>query len=289
MVTYKSSDKNKNKEAVNVKILLFDFNNLLYKALAVMPDLDSDGKPTGALYGFIQQVCSKINAFKPDYVIVCNDSPPYFRKKAYPDYKKYRKTDRDEDRQLVANEARELCLRFLKTLNIQILETPGYEADDLIAKACEDLHLTASQITVISNDDDLFQIFQYSTNVYIQKNKVFYSVRNFMNDYPTLEPKQWPLFLALKGSHNGVPGLKGVGEKGALKILNDKELLKKTMKENKEKLELFQQLATLPYSNTLETICVKPARYDNKVVRFLTLLHIDLTGTMHKAFMQINH
>ena len=86
-----------------------------------------------------------------------------------------------------------------------------------------------------------------------------------------------------------MPGLKGVGEKGALKIINNKELFEKTMKSNKEKIELFQQLATLPYSNTLDTVMVKSAKYDNKIVRFLASLKIDLTGTMHRAFTQINH
>ena len=55
------------------------------------------------------------------------------------------------------------------------------------------------------------------------------------------------------------------------------------------KIDLFQQLATLPYNNTLDTVMVKSARYDNKIVRFLASLKIDLTGTMHRAFMQINH
>ena len=271
-----------------MKVLLFDFNNLLYKALAVMPDLSFHDVNTGGLYGFIQQVCSKINMFNPDYVIVCNDKPPYLRKKDYPKYKEARKVERDEEKYKLTNETRDLCLKFLKALDIQVLQEPGYEADDMIAKACEDLCTEATQIVIVSNDDDLFQVFKYSNNIYMQKNKVFYGYRNFKIDYPDLEPEQWPFYLALKGSHNGVPGLKGVGEKGALKILTNTALIQKVRIEYSKELELYQKLATLPYTYTLSSVKVLPAKYDNRIVRFFAQYGLELTGTMHKAFNIIN-
>lgn len=259
--------------------------------MAVMPDLEFNEQKTGILYGFILQMCHKINTFKPDYVIVCNDKPPYLRKKIYPQYKEARKAyaDRDKDRLILANQGRVLCLEFLDSLNIQVLEKQGYEADDMIAVICEDLYKTVDQIVVVSNDDDLFQLFQYSENIYIQRNKTFYSVRNFYEDYEGLEPSQWPLFLALKGSHNGVPGLKGVGEKTALKIIRDESVLEQVLKVHREKLQLFQQLATLPYqSDDYDSVKLIPAKYNNKTVRFFGKYDIELNGIMHKAFTQIN-
>lgn len=272
-----------------MRVLLFDFNNLLYKALAVMPPLIFHGKNVGGLYGFIQQICSKINLFKPDYIIVCNDKPPYLRKQIFKDYKKLRKAphNRDEEKIKLTHESREYCLNFLKSVQIPILQQDGYEADDMIAKACEDLHNKVDEIIVISNDDDLFQIFQYSTNIYMQKNKVFYGVRNFLTDYPDLEPFQWPLYLALKGSHNGVPGLKGVGAKGAIRILKDKKEFERILNQEGDIIELYTRLATLPYDDELDTVQLEKSNYGNSTVKFFVSHGIELAGSMHKAFVQI--
>lgn len=267
-------------------LLIFDFNNLLYKSLAVMPPLTYNDKNVGGLYGFIQQICNKISMFNPEYVIVCNDKPPYLRKKEYSDYKKSRKP-KDEEAYKLANETRDYCLEFLQSLKIPIFQKEGYEADDMIAKACEDLHSHVDKIIVVSNDDDLFQIFQYAHNIFIQKNKVFYSVDNFLTDYPDLTPEMWPLFIALKGGHNGVPGLKGVGPKSALKILKSKNEFNRILDEYGDIIDLYTKLATLPYDDTLSSALLFKAKYDNSVIRFFASYGIELTDSMHKAFMQI--
>jgi DNA polymerase-1 len=273
-------------------LLLFDFNNLLHKALAIHPDLSFGGKRTGGLYGFIQQFVKNVGLFFPDNIVVCSDGHPYFRKDIYPDYKGDRKKVHDIEFFEIIKESRKHCELFLGTLDIQFWKVPGFEADDLFAFLCQEYQKQFASIVIVSSDDDLFQLLKWD-NVKLQRNKVLYTRANFDSEYNDLSPDlDWVYIKAMAGTHNGVPGLPRVGMITALKIFRDKERFEKIYKEHSSLLDVYKRCIELPFStNTVPAIPkLESTRYvERKLIKFLSKFGIELQSWMRNSLEKLNN
>lgn len=245
-------------------LLLVDYSNIVHKAMWVNQRLTYKGTFTGGLYGFIKQLISTLERYiNIDNIVVCKDSSPYIRKKLLPTYKGDRK-GYDEESLMKLQQSKSLVDEFLNICNIQIAEFKGHEADDIIAQYCKNYYLKFYNLIIKSNDNDLFQLLK--KNIIIERNKgKFINLQQFEDEY-NISPQQWIDVIALKGSHNAVSGIFGVGIKTALKIVKNQDLFDKYYADNKDMIDLNRKLIGLPYQK-LNINLVKPQSYNKKQLR----------------------
>lgn len=183
----------------------------------VHKNLSHKGKFTGGLYGFIKSMTSAIIDFKIDRVIVVNDKKPYFKESEYKKYKTNRKPfEPDVVKKLI--DSKVLIKEFITTFNIPYYSLAGWEADDIVAQFCKTRAHKYKSIYILSNDSDLYQLFQYN-NVFLCGSDDIYGAQKFRQEWPGLEPKDWAKVIAIAGSHNNVPGIPSVGSKTAYGLL----------------------------------------------------------------------
>ena len=206
-----------------MKIVLVDGNNLLYRsyfATAYSGNLmkNSKGFPTNALFGFINMINKIITEEKPEYMMVAFDKGKTFRHEKYDTYKGTRaETPDDLIKQFKLS--RDIC----KALGIKALEIDNYEADDIIgtfAKKCNEENLEG---LIISSDKDLLQLITPNVKVKLLKTHDYIMMDEveFKNTYG-LDPIKMIDLKALMGdASDNIPGVKGIGEKGAIKLLQE--------------------------------------------------------------------
>lgn len=234
-------DHNKSKP----RLVILDMSFALKTSIAVHPDFTHEGVYTGGFFGFVKQVCSCMTTLKADSLIICKDTPPYERKKRFPDYKANRVRSTDEEMNLKYKHTNEQIEEFLSCTNIPVWGVPGAEADDLIAKIVAEKHKDYDKVIAKSSDGDLKQLFAYE-NFYMQKQKVLYGRSNFEQDYPGLSPEDMIKLDALTGTHNNVNGISKVGPKTALKIILDPKKYATLLEENSDLIDRNMDLIQIP-------------------------------------------
>lgn len=263
--------------------MMIDINNLLFRGLSVLPDLNYKNKNTGGLFSFVMQLCKNIREHDPDYIVGCVDLPPYKRKEIFPEYKEFRKPKKDfeeyEKRRKLLNENRKYCIDFLNQLSIPIIQEEGYEADDImgyVVKKFEHIK-TINKIILLSGDDDLYQLLNKKTSIQL-KSKV-YTYEMFKEDY-NIEPRFWALVNAIAGGHNGWKGVKGAGPVTALQSLDNPKFLM----EHRETIDTGLLLTTLPFKGLyLDFKITEPEFQYINMIKFLASFDIKLVSSIHEA------
>lgn len=206
------------------KLILVDGNNLMFRsyyATAYSGNMmkNSKGLPTNALFGFVSMINKIIAEENPTYMAVAFDIGKNFRKEKYDFYKEGR-VDTPEELKIQMPIAREI----LDAMGIKHFELAPYEADDIIgtisALTEEDEDFDA---VIISSDKDLLQLISDETEVKLLKQTGFirYNHEKFLEDYK-IEPIRIIDLKALMGdASDNIPGVKGIGEKTALKLLQE--------------------------------------------------------------------
>ena len=199
------------------KLVLIDGNSLINRAFYAMPLLlTKDGTPTNAVYGFMNMFFKMLSTVKPTYVAVAFDlKAPTFRHKIYSDYKGTRKPMPEELRPQIP-----LLKEVLKLMGVAVIEKEGSEADDIIGTIAKH---TDIQTYIYTGDKDSFQLVDEQTTVYFTKRGITdideYNIQNF-TEKTGIAPKQIIDLKSLMGdSSDNIPGLKGVGEKTALSLV----------------------------------------------------------------------
>ena len=210
------------------KIILVDGNNLLFRsyyATAYNGNFMHNSKdfPTNALFGFINMMNKIINEEKPTYIMVAFDKGKTFRHEKFADYKGGRMETPDELKMQIP-----YSRKLLDAMGIKYYEIDNYEADDIIgtfARYCDlDKNFDA---TIISSDHDLLQLISDAVEMKLLKSKDYirYNKKSFFEEYG-IEPARVVDLKALEGdSSDNIPGVKGIGEKTALKLLQDYKTL----------------------------------------------------------------
>lgn len=274
------------------KLLLVDFNNLLYRAVFAHSTLSHNGEFTGGLFGAIDMISSTVNRYSIDRIIVCHDTKPYHRSTWYPRYKADRKDKPlDEDKLKQVATARKQILRFLRSFKFSEGQDIGFEADDFIGHICRRSSTRYKQIFIMSNDSDFYQLL--TGRVFLCKTGGLYGRKDFNNDYPDIMPKHWPRCIALKGSHNGVPGIKGVGDvtayKAVLNKMTDKEIFQK-WRVRRSDIKLRTDLSTFPFPLVSDPPTVRANKIDYNAAKFEKLCDkyaIKFKDEFHKAMMRL--
>ena len=204
------------------KIVLIDGHSLLNRAFYGLPDLtNAEGLHTNAVYGFLNILFKILDEEQPQYLTVAFDThAPTFRHKIYEEYKGTRKGMPQELREQVP-----LIKEMLTAMQIHQVSMEGYEADDLIGTLSRQAQEAGIVTTILSGDRDLLQLASDVVQVRIPKTKRTgteiedYYAKDVLERYQ-VTPAQIIELKALMGdSSDNIPGLPGVGEKTATKII----------------------------------------------------------------------
>ncbi|MCA9386912.1 DNA polymerase I [Candidatus Dojkabacteria bacterium] len=205
------------------KLVIIDSFALIFRAYYAYPPTLStkDGMITNAIYGYATLLIDVINKFKPDYLIAVFDSDkPTIRSTEFATYKANRK-ETDQDLLLQIPKVIEL----VETFNIPMLKVDGYEADDIIATLCETYKKRGIDQIVVTGDQDLFQLVDDDTSVYLAGKS--FSQSKLYNADDVFEklgvkPTQIPDFKGLSGDpSDNIPGVAGIGKKSAEQLLTE--------------------------------------------------------------------
>ena len=208
----------------NKSLYLIDGYAMLYRshfALIRNPLINSKGMHTSALFGFINQIMKLINKDKPDLMVAAFDtSKKTFRHEKYPEYKATREKMPEE----MIGQLPYLW-KILEAMGIPTLEQPGFEADDIIGTLATMASKEDLDVFIVSGDKDFMQlvnekIFLYSPSGRQADIKIY--DRNGVIDKWGVPPEKIIDLLGLMGdSSDNVPGVPGVGEKTAVKLINE--------------------------------------------------------------------
>jgi len=246
---------------LNKKLVLIDGNSIAYRAFFALPLLNNDkGIHTNAVYGFTMMLLRILEDEKPSHIMVAFDAgKTTFRHKTFSEYKGGRQKTPPE-----LSEQFPFIREVLDAYRIKRYELENYEADDIIGTLSKKAEEDGYEVKVISGDKDLTQLSSEKTTVAITKKGITeieeYTPEHIKEKYG-LTPKQIIDMKGLMGdTSDNIPGVPGVGEKTAIKLLAEFETLEKLLesidqvsgKKLKEKLEEFKDQAVM--SKELATI-----------------------------------
>ncbi|MGJ4848738.1 DNA polymerase I [Bacillota bacterium Meth-B3] len=212
------------------KMVMVDGNSLMYRAFHALPLLDNgEGVYTNAVFGFLSMLLKVISEERPTYCAVAFDlHGPTFRHEQYDAYKAGRAPTPDELRPQVP-----LLKDCLTQMHIPIVSLPRYEADDMLgtlSRLCEEQGIDA---LVITGDRDAFQLAGERTTILYTKRGITDTERvtpAFLMEKYALTPDQMIDLKGLMGdSSDNIPGVPGVGEKTALKLLGEHGTLERVL------------------------------------------------------------
>lgn len=197
-----------------MKLMIIDLNNLIFRAYYGMKPLSVDGQSTQALYGSAKIILNLLREHNPDKLIIADESKNNFRSDLYVDYKKNRSKKPDDLRSQI-----KLVHEMVDLMNIKRISIDGYEADDVIASAVEKFKNDFNEILIISSDKDLMQLVCDNVFMYNDLLKKKYTKKEVYEKFQ-VNPEQIHDYLSIVGDKSdNIPGMVGVGDKGALEIL----------------------------------------------------------------------
>lgn len=283
------------------KLIIIDGSSLLYRAFYALPLLSYNGIYTNAVYGFLRMLLKIYNSMNPTYIAVSFDkSRESFRNTIYKDYKATRKPAPDE---LVPQFT--LIKEVLRVMGVAIYEPEGYEGDDVLGTLAEKYKDILS-VCILTGDRDALQLVDDKVTVFLTQK----GISNMSEMTPKLvkekygiTPKQVIDMKSLMGdSSDNIPGVRGIGEKTALKLVaaygdlegiykhigDIKGAVRKKLDADKESAYLSHQLATIrrdiPLKSTLEEMR-QPIHVEEMQSLFLRLglqsLLLDFSNLSH--------
>ena len=236
------------------KLILIDGSGLIFRAFYSLirnPLRTSKGENTSAIFGFMRMFLKIIRDYRPDGLAVAFDvSRKTFRLDMFPEYKANREKTPDELKSQIPK-----IMEIVRLMNIPALAYDGYEADDILATLAEKLK-NDYDVSVFTGDKDLYQLVENKIKVIavvkgVSEVKVL--DRNGVKAEKGVYPEQIPDFLGIAGdSSDNIPGVRGIGEKGAIALLEKYATLEEIYAHldeitgaNRKKLEESRDIATL--------------------------------------------
>ena len=225
------------KKKLSKTVVLLDAHAILHRSYHAMGDFRTHaGRPTGALYGFINMVLRTHKELKPDYIAACFDLPkPTFRHNAYEAYKGKREKGDDALITQLA-EAVTMC----EALNIPVYSKEGYEADDMLGTISSQLKKEGdTKVIIASGDMDTLQLVD-DDHVFVYtlrrgNDAALFNENEVIKKYG-FAPKNIPDYKGLAGdSSDNIIGIKGIGEKTATELIKNFDTIENLYKELKKK------------------------------------------------------
>jgi len=258
--------ENKTISNVNKRLILIDGNAIIHRAYHALPPFTTKkGELVNAVYGFTSTLLSVIAEFKPDYIVASFDlADKTFR---HEQFEQYKATRVKADDQLYAQIPR--IKEIVKAFNIPLYEKSGFEADDVIGTIANQIKETNEKLTekiqtiIVTGDMDTLQLINDSTSVYAMRrglsDSILYDKEKVFERYG-LMPEQIIDYKSLRGDpSDNIPGVKGIGEKTAVTLLQKyttldaiyanlneiKDSIKNKLEKEKVQAYLSKNLATI--------------------------------------------
>jgi len=240
-------------------VLLVDGHSLIHRAFHALPPLSIGGMYTNAVQGFFSMLFKAIADYRPEALCVMFDMhAPTFRHTMYDDYKAGRKPTPEELRPQIP-----VVREILKAMDVTISMLEGYEADDLLGTAAKLANAEGVHAFILTGDRDSLQLVNAHTQVILTKTGISESLLlspDSVKEIYGYTPAQVPDMKGLMGdSSDNIPGVPGVGEKTALKLITEYGTLENVLdhagdipgklgeklRENRELAELSKDLGTI--------------------------------------------
>lgn len=209
-------------------LMLLDSGSLWYRAYYGMPDTltAEDGTPVNAIRGFLDMSARLISTYNPDRMVVCLDGDwrPSWRIELFPAYKANRLEDEESDEEAEPDTLTPqipILLDLLDEFGIPMVGVDDYEADDVMATYA---HTHRGPTRIVTGDRDLFQLVDDKRDIkvaYLAKGISAHDLvdLNFISQKYSIPGDRYAMFATFRGdASDGLPGVKGIGEKGAALI-----------------------------------------------------------------------
>src|SRR3989344_5231802 len=215
------------------KFIVIDGNALLHRAWHALPPTmqTKTGEVVNAVYGFTMILLKVLKDLKPEYLAVTFDlKGPTFRHEEYKEYKATRIKKPDELYQQIPK-----IKDVVRAFNIPIYEKSGFEADDVIATLVRNKAVEKLKSVIVTGDLDTLQLVDENTEIYTMhkgiSDTVTYDINEVKRRFDGLTPEQMVDYKALRGDpSDNIPGVKGIGEKGAITLLKEFKTLENLYK-----------------------------------------------------------
>jgi len=231
----------------------------MYRAFHALPPMDADGVPTNAVHGFFSMLLRVLREQRPQYCVVAfDDHAPTFRHDSYDEYKAGRAPTPDELRPQFP-----LVKELLAAMGIGVLTLPGWEADDLLGTVARQANEKGIHALLLTGDKDALQLVNDETSMLFTRRGISETVLftpSGVKESCGVTPEQVPDWKGMMGdSSDNIPGIPGVGEKTAVKLLDEygtlenvlthagdiKGKLGERVRDNVDKARFSKQLATI--------------------------------------------
>lgn len=274
------------------KVILVDGNNLLFRsyfATAYSGNMmkNSKGFPTNGLYGLVNMLNKIIREEKPEYMLVAFDKGKTFRHEKYLDYKGGRNETPDDLKKQFS-----VAKKLVPLMGIKCFEIDNYEADDIIGTYSKMALIDPEfETTIVSSDKDLLQLINEETEVKLLKQKDYIRMNEetFIDTYGIKPIRMIDLKGLMGDASDNIPGVKGIGEKTALKLLQEYDSLenvydnidnikgatKQKLIDGKESAFMSKDIATI-YNEVPVTYSLEELKYDGPDVNGLREMYSDL-------------
>ena len=274
------------------KIVLIDGHSILNRAFYGIPELtNSEGLHTNAVYGFLNILFKILDEEKAQYLAVAFDlKAPTFRHKMYAEYKGTRKAMPEELREQVP-----VMKEVLSAMGVPLLMKEGYEADDLLGTIAGQAERAGLEVSIVSGDRDLLQLATDKVQIRIPKTKrTGTEIENYyaadVKEKYLVRPTEFVDVKALMGdASDNIPGIPGVGEKTATKIISEFGSIENAhdhleeIKPNKAKLSLEEHYDLAVLSKTLAKINTEsPVTLDLQAAKLTDLYTLEAFTWMKK-------
>lgn len=209
-------------------LMLLDSGSLWYRAYYGMPDTltAADGTPVNAIRGFLDMSARLITTYEPDRLVICLDGDwrPSWRVDLFPGYKANRLEDEDSDEEAEPDTLTpqiSILLDLLDEFGIPMVGVDDYEADDVMASYAD---TQPGPTRIVTGDRDLFQLVDDERDIkvaYLAKGISSHDLVDlaFISEKYSIPGNRYALFATFRGdASDGLPGVKGIGEKGAALI-----------------------------------------------------------------------
>jgi len=243
-------------------IFLIDGSSFLYRAYYGLRPLSTPkGAPVQAVYGFCRMIKKLIDTFNPQYIALVWDSKgKTTRHEVYAEYKAMRDAPPSD---LFVQ--KEYITKFANMIGLKQLQTPGLEADDIMYSVAKEQRKAASAIVFVTSDKDMGQAIDDKVVMYDTFKDLFIDQKAF-EDKMGFEVEKLPFYFAMLGdASDNIPGVRGIGKKGATELvlqfdsLEDlyanldkvkKPRIRAALEENKDNAFLSRNLFLLQYHKT---------------------------------------
>ena len=205
------------------RLFLIDGSGYIFRAFFAIPRTlkNAAGLPTNAIFGFTNILLKLLKQYQPEYVAVALDAGrKTFRNEMLADYKDNRP---EAPPDLIPQFP--YFRKVLDALKLPLLELPGYEADDIIATLCERMSGQGCELVVVSSDKDLMQLVTNGVKV-LDSAKDRWIGKDEVREKFGVTPEQVIEVMGLMGDPvDNIPGVKGIGEKTAIALIQQFETL----------------------------------------------------------------